>query len=152
MNIHITPSEMYMAAQAGFLRTIQNIYKGAQSAYGADQDGIDWKISIEGGIAEFVVAKALNLHWSGKGVMRGPDVGNYQVRSTRYKTGRLLVNPKDDDDSVFILVIGIPPDFKVRGWMFGYEAKQEKYWNTEDTREGAFLVPQSDLRSMEELK
>lgn len=149
MRVHVPPSEMYMAAQAGFLRTIQNIYAKAKSAYGADQDGIDWKIAIEGGIGEYVVAKALNIHWTGKGVMRGDDVGEYQVRTTPYENGCLLLHPRDEDEKVFILVTGKAPEYEVKGWIRGADGKKQEFWK--DGNRPCYFVPQSELKAMADL-
>lgn len=150
MNVTLTASDLYVAATGGMLRTIENIIKSANSAHGADADGLNWTISIQGAIAEYAISKALDVHWHGKGVMRGDDVGKYQARSTHHQNGRLIIYEDDADNKPFILVIGEKKEYRLSGWMMGGEAKQQKYWD-ESMRDPCYCVPQRDLRKMDTL-
>lgn len=149
--IRLTASEMMLAAQAGIMRTVENVINGAKSAHGADADGIDWTISIEGCIAEWVASRIIDSHWYGKGQMRGEDVGGYQVRSTAYENGCLILHEEDKDDAPYILLIGKAQVWKgAMGWMYGRDGKDKKYWRS-DVRKPAFFVPVKALQPMDTL-
>jgi hypothetical protein len=66
------------------------------------------------------------------------------VRHTPYHTGKLAVLDKDADDRPFVLVRGTPPKLEVVGWMFGKDAKQE-HWRDSNKKRKPFMVPSSEL-------
>jgi hypothetical protein len=59
------------------------------------------------------------------------DVGDSQVRHTRYAHGRLMIQPEDNDEQIFILAVGTLPRYRVVGWLRGGEAKQPHWWTTQ---------------------
>lgn len=147
--ITLSASEMMLAAQAGVMRTVENLIRGKHGAHGAAVD--DWSMSIEGALAEWAASKALGIHWPGKGQMRGADAGNLQIRSTRNPKGGLMLHPTDQDRDTFVLMIGNGNQWHPAGWLRAADGKQDKYWRVEGMRSPCYLVPQSDLNDMVDL-
>lgn len=146
--ITLTASEMMLAAQAGVMRTVQNLVQGATGAHGSAAD--DWSMSIEGALAEWAASKALGVHWPGKGQMRGDDIGGMQIRSTRNPAGSLILHKTDRDGDIFVLMVGQASEWRPAGWIRAASGKQDRFWRT-DIRSPAYLVPQSELGDMVEL-
>jgi hypothetical protein len=77
----------------------------------------------------------------------GDIVPGLQIRSTRYRTGRLLVFKKDNPEHRFVLVL--VPDLtavEVVGWMRGRYAQRACYWATLNTnRAPCYAVPRGAL-------
>ena len=111
---------------------------------------------ILGARGESAGAKVLNQFWyqpDFRDRKRG-DIGwGVHVRTTDKPHGCLIVHEDDADDGIFILVIrdiAIPARFQVIGFLYGRDAKDQKWWRT-DIRNPAFLVPQSALVPIERL-
>ena len=82
------------------------------------------------------------------------DVGDYQVR-TRSKDGYgLLIQPRNEDDEIFIHVVRLSPlEYRVGGWLRAGDAKQEEFRmnpGVEDdpTRRECWIVPEDRLNPM----
>src|SRR5712664_597598 len=75
-----------------------------------------------------------------------PDIlPDFEVRHTGHENGRLIVRSNDADDRRYILATGTPPEMTVRGWLWGHEAKQDKFrWNPYKWR-SCWGVPQHQL-------
>ncbi len=148
MRIRLTGPEMTMAGLTGVCRFVESREKGRVpgtrtmlEAAGGD---------ILGAMGEAAVAKALGRYWLGEWLNhKAMDVPGYQVRHTSYDSGHLCVQDSDADGERFVLVVGDPPNLRVVGWMWGGEAKQLKYYSQTF---GCFVVPQADLRVVEELR
>jgi hypothetical protein len=118
-------------------------------------------IDIQGAEAELAVAKALKLQWDGDFLSldkwydwrtSGHDVSGFEVRSTRHPNGCLILHPKDKNSSVFILAITDErPYFKLVGWNFGSEGKDEQYWRDVGYGRPCYYLPQDKLYTMDEL-
>jgi len=144
--IVLDASEMLLAANAGIMRRIENIKKGAKQPYIYDGN-VSWQIDIEGAMGEFALAKHLNVFWHGKGKMRGWDVGTCDARTTRHLNGHLIIHPQDHDDKIVWLMTGQNGEYIVRGFIKAGDAKQEKYWKKPFEGSPAFYVPQTDLKN-----
>ena len=149
MKVKLSWHEVAEAARAGIQRRIHALRKERRAVYG-DPDRY-WDTDIEGCAAERAVAKAYNLYW--EPVVENPeelrgDVGMgmraLQVRSTTRKDGRLIVHERDNDEHAFVLVVGCIPEFEIKGWIMGVDAKQEHFLFKGDGRP-AFFVPQDKL-------
>jgi hypothetical protein len=145
--INLSASEMMLAAQAGVMRTVENLVRGAQGAHGSAVD--DWSMSIEGALAEWAASKALGIHWPGKGKMRGSDAGSLQIRSTKNPNGCLALHESDKDGDTFVLMVGSGMEWQPKGWIPAHRGKQQQFWRT-DIRSPCFMVPQSELNDMAE--
>lgn len=143
--IELSSYEIFIAAQAGIMRQVENLKLGRAPAYGIDDDK-HWQVHIEGCLGECALAKYLDIFWAGKGQLRAPDVGEVDVRTTWRTNGCLLLHECDPDDRIFWLVCGINGSYDVKGWIPGREGKMSKFWG-DPTNEGraAFFVPQTAL-------
>jgi len=143
----LTWTELFMAALVGLRRHIGALQAGYEDRIHTE-DG--WGAHIEGAAAEKAFAKLTNCYWSESvGTFKsGGDVGAIQVRSTKHLRGHLIVYADDNPDAIFVLMVGEAPHHHFAGGMRGAHAKQEKYLNAN----GSYWVPQSDLRSLEELR
>lgn len=132
------------AARAGVERQLRNLARG--DAHGFNGDG--WGVHVEGAAGELAFATAHGLPWidvaDDFSTLPG-DVGPFQVRTTARMNGSLIVHERDPDDAPFVLVTGRVPRFVLRGWLYGREAKDSRWWRT-DTGRPAYFVPQSALR------
>ena len=145
IQINLSPAEIQMAAFVGIQRTVQCIQgTGVNHRYGA-KDTEAWQRSIEGALGECALAKHLDHFWS-KGTPGATDVGPHDVRATHHANGKLIVHPGDDDNRRYYLVTGILGKYTIHGFMYGKDAKQQKYWaDPQNTGRWAYFVPQSDL-------
>lgn len=138
--------EQLHATTIGAWRQLDNARRS--DAHGFTGNGHD--AHIDGALAELAVAKALNVYWSG--VRADPfdlpgDCGHLQVRSTRHRSGKLIVHPTDPDECAFVLVIASPPSqFLLAGWAYAADAKSDRWW-ADPTGNGrhVYFVPQSAL-------
>ena len=150
MKIKLDPSEMMFAVMGGAMRRIQALQRGRVDKYGTVQ--YPWQADIEGAMAEMAVAKAFGIFWSGDvGNIYAIDVGSYQVRSTPYESGHLVINKPDKDEHIFILVIGRDGEYDLRGYAMAGDVKREEFWTSKSMGRFAYFVPQEVLRPVREL-
>lgn len=153
MDIDVTLEwyEYHMASEVGRLRKFSHIEHNRQNNHGFAGPG--WNEDIEGACAEMATAKALGIYWSGSvGSFKHPDLGNnLQVRSTISHNYSLIVRPADHDEDLYILVTGMCPDYKVRGYISGAEAKNDLWKRGPVDRPDAYFVPIEALRPMSDL-
>lgn len=145
--------EVRLAAQVGVERNVQSIKDGrTPSAAFSTKDGA-WEIHVQGACGELAFAKAANRFWAGSVNRFGSsgDVGRIEVRTRSRHDYDLLVRPADADDSVFVLVTGLAPDFLVHGWVRGEEAKRDEWLRDYGGRPPAFFVPKAVLNPLEAL-
>lgn len=150
VTVELSNSEYLHALIAGCMRRVSARQAGRQNYYGADAADAEM-LDILGAVGEACVAKHLDSFWLGAGLFRGDDVGIYQVRSTKYETGHLVLNKADDPNKAFILVTVNSGVGKLRGWLWARDGQQDRYWQDKSGRGGAFYIPQSDLLPMHDL-
>lgn len=143
--IQLTPAEIFQGAIAGVMRHTQNIQQGKKPTYGISQS-VDWQAHIDGALSEMAVAKYLGVYWSGKGGIGDPDVLDMDVRSSHRDDASLIMHDHDDDERKFWLITGLNGKYKVRGWIYGRDGKQDKYLKDPQGGRPAYFIPQSDLR------
>lgn len=101
--------------------------------------------NIVGAMAECAVAKAMGAYWCGEWLNhKAADAAGYQVRHTEYKSGKLLLQPCDSDDEIYVLVTGTPPTFRVVGAIRCGDGKKDCYWDSSLPRP-CYVVPQASL-------
>lgn len=154
IRVNLSGDEIEFASDIG--RKRYNVHKVAGTREGkVCEDGI--KIEIDGAIAEYAVAKALNLEWTGKlyniaewqkirRSSRDKDVGEFGVRATRHKSGRLILHPWDDDETPFILVVLLKDAAVLMGWVYAKDGKKHEYWLDVGYGRPAYYVDSSILR------
>ena len=146
MNITLEPYEIIMGAMVGVRRRVSSIAKKLDR--GSTQ-GDPWGIDIEGALAEVAVAKALGIYFSGSvDTYKSPDLAGIQVRWTPLDQGRLIVRDQDNDNENYILVTGTCPNYKISGWIEGFNAKDSQYISAPNGRSAAYFVPQESLKPM----
>lgn len=147
--VELSPEEFLMGAMAAVYRRIRSTFQGKKDRFGHDGRDV-WSMEIEGALAEMALAKSQGLYWSGQGGQNALDVLGYEVRQTSYDNGHLILHPDDADDVRYVLITGQLGSYMIRGWLYGREGKQEKYWSNKFTREWAFAIPQGDLWEFED--
>jgi len=141
--IVLSSTQMMMAAHVGIMRRLQFLKRNAVAVYGKETD---WQLQIEGALSEYALAKYLNLHWEGVGVIDGDDVGDQDVRVTEHQHGSLILHPRDNDNKKFWLLTGKNGTYIVRGYILGKDGKQDKYYKEMVQGRGkSYFVPQSEL-------
>ena len=158
VTVRLSCSELLMSAQVGVLRQALSVGRGLPDKHGiSPEDG--WRAHIEGACGEFAVAKCLGVPWSGSfDTFRtdGDILERIEIKTRSDHGYDLLVRDDDDDVRAFVLVTGIAPNYVVRGWLWGREAKQRKWRQAYAGRPTAYFVPQDELRPLgtllEELK
>lgn len=143
--------ELQLASHVGCQRHVEAICADLQDRYGADKGG--WNLHIEGACGELAFAKLLNIYWNGSintfGL--GGDVGDIQVRTRSRHDYELIVRAKDRDGDAFVLVTGVAPNYVVRGWLFGQEAKRDEWLNAHGGRTPSWFIPHKELHPIFEL-
>ena len=152
MKIQLSLTELLMASDIGRMRQLTALKRKLQDKHGAQKEN-GWQLHIEGACGEMAAGKALGIHWEGSvcTFKRGGDVGSLQVRTRSQGHYELIVRKDDRDEDVFILVTGMAPNYEVKGWITGADAKQERWLQRHGGREAAFFVPTTELKSLEDI-
>lgn len=148
VEIQLSESEIQQGSFVGMQRSNYVIQQRLRQQKGYKDP---WENSIEGALAEMAFARAMNLYWDGKlyDLTKG-DVGFWEIRQTKHLEGKLRIKPSDNSDAPFVLVTGECGHYFVRGWIYGFEGKQDKYWqDIAKQNRFSFWVPQSDLRPIQ---
>jgi hypothetical protein len=146
MRIDLTWQEMCTAAMIGVYRRLSSMHKGLNKNIHADKS--DFQTDVIGAIAEACFAKFINLYWSCSiNTFKAPDVGAWQVRSTDYPDGHLIVRPNDRDGErvAFLVVDGYGAN--LIGWIAVSDAKVKCFWR-EDRK--SWWIPQHALATFPE--
>jgi len=153
--IDIDPVEVMNAIVIGMTRQLLSIEQKRRDKVVAPPD--PWRNNVESSGAELAVAKYTGQYWTGaagtRPGIRSADVGSsLEVRYTPYNQGQLIVRPGDPDDRFFVLVGGTLPRYLLRGFIWGWTAKQERYKKDPRGNGIAYFVPSQDLRPVTELQ
>lgn len=144
INITLNATEIAHAGTVGMRRYIESTLKGRDDVVGLS-DG--WNNNIEGAIAEFAVAKALDLHYDpALGKFGEADVGPWHVRSTNHKNGRLRIAPKEEHGK-YLLVIGQFDSWSIVGWIDAEHGRKEEWFCSlrNDRKYKNYWIPQESL-------
>ena len=147
IEVELTEAEIEFAGRVGVMRQFMAISQKYRPRYGCRGD--PWQIHVDGAEAELAVAKYLGIEWvpSLERQREGEhDVGELEVRSTRWRNGHLMLHPPDPDDAWFVLVISMPPRFRLAGCIRARDGKRDEWWRATDR--AAYWVPQSALLPM----
>ena len=134
-----------MAAIVGVRRKIHSL--GSKDTNHVGNKKFGWQEDIEGACAELAVGKAFNIFWNGSvNTYKAPDLsGRLQVRYTELDHGSLIFRGNDNVNDNFILVTGLAPNYIIRGWLKGCDAKQDEYIKYPDDKIPSWFVPQNKL-------
>ena len=122
--------------------------------HGQDKE-MAYRDDIEGACGERAVAKYLEVPWNPDiNAFKNPDVSGYQVRTTTWHSGKLLLRPGDPSEHIYILVTGEFPTYVIRGWLTGAQAKQERFLSDggNPQRPPCYLVKQCYLNPTTDLR
>lgn len=106
-----------------------------------------WQSDIVGAIAEYSVAKLLDLPWQWEMRDDKYDVGTYQVRSTEKPDNRLLLISRDDPSHNYIFCRVRANRTLIEGWINGQKVidNDEKLYEDTWTISTYRLYPITDL-------
>lgn len=165
MIIDITDDDRKLAS----IRAHNMIVKALRIGVSPNSKAVDLKTSpherrYQGTLGEIALAKFLHtdinqieLHKNHKDnfslAKRGHDVNHVEVRATLYPIGKLIVHRNDFISSPFVLAIIQNNYTKVRlaGWIYGHEAKTDKYFNNFHFKNDSWYVGQKNLHDMNTL-
>lgn len=125
---------------------------GASKGLGA----LDMNIKgTRGECAAYLWMRPIRWHaYCDQGLTDLPDLGTFiDVKTVVHRTPLLIVQPTAPDGWAYLLVNGLDhPRYKLEGWLWGHEVKDERYlWDPLGGR-AAYFVPAADLRHPIELK
>jgi hypothetical protein len=129
-------------------RTTSSASRGYQNRHGYNGDRL--RIDLTGAAGELAGCNALGLPWPASvNTFKLPDAGrDIQIRTAPCRRvipphdfGTLIVRPDDPLDHRFVLVVGNPPHFVLKGWVLGREARVLGDWRAEAERPAAWFVP-----------
>lgn len=155
----LTWDEALQAAIVGVQRHAKAKKDNRQNYYGEpDDEGALWNLDINAACAEKAYAKMTGRYWA---ATTDPDkhlgdVGGQGVRSTDKPNGCLILHPRDEDDRVFVLMVGSGRHWEFRGSIVARKGKQlgpdgkPRWWRT-NVRTPAYFVPQSELDTVLDL-
>jgi hypothetical protein len=148
--VTLTWHEAAMASHVGWMRQLAAIKAGKQDRHGYDGEG--WSEHIEGACGELAVAKILGRYWDGSvNTWKADDLPGLQIRTRSRHDYDLIVRPGDDDQAAWVLVTGRCPEYRVRGWITGSDAKRAEWLRNYGGRPAAYFVPAEQLRGIEEI-
>jgi hypothetical protein len=79
-------------------------------------------------------------------------VSGLEVRTRSESDYDLIIRDNDKLDSIYVLVVGQCPTYRVIGWMRGRDGRRPEYEQTYGNRPRAYFVPQAALKPIEELR
>lgn len=149
-DVTLTWHEAAMASHVGWMRQLSAVKAGKHDCHGYSGDG--WSEHIEGACGEMAVAKMLGIFWDGSvNTWKANDLPGLQIRTRSKHDYELLVRPSDADETPWVLVTGRCPHYRIRGYLYGREAKRSEWLRDHGGRPPAYFVPHSHLRSVREL-
>lgn len=151
--IKLTKEEFLIGTMIGSYRNMRANKNNKKDAHGFEDDG--WEAHIEGACAEIAAYKLLGVFWSpsiDKQKEPGGDGGYYEVRRRSKQDYDHLIRTDDAAARIHIMVVGEAPSFRVVGWIWGHEARQDRWWKNHGNRGWAWFVPQGALHDMSELR
>lgn len=151
IEITLSPEELMMCATVAAQRHVESLVSGRQDRHGAASSDNRLGHHFEGACGELALCKAKNMHWGGTvNSFKGADVGrNIQVRTRSRHDWDLIVRTDDSDLDWFVLVTGQAPDFTLRGYIKGRDAKRQEWLRDHGGHGDAYFVPQSALTPIE---
>lgn len=149
MRITLSPNEMRLACHHGVERYVSAMTRGANPKPNVDQPDNRMEVDLLSCMAELATAKALNVYWSGVEGINAPDVGGYEVRSTKHPSGKLIIRENDKPDQKVLLVTCDPPHFNIIGSILVRKGRQDN-WVFRNERGSCWMVPQVALEKIGE--
>ena len=124
--VELTPEQIMQAEQTGDARQRESV--ASQRVRRAHQPANEAPAANRiGCIGEVALAAWAGVAWDTRVNIftSKPDVYLWDVRATKWPDGKLIVQPHDKDERLFVLaVVDDLPRVKLMGWMTGRQAKQ----------------------------
>jgi hypothetical protein len=148
ISVTLSSAEIISAATVGALRFAESVSSGRRDSHGFDKSKSGLSLHIEGACGEVAFAKCRGLYWGATvNSFKAADLErNIQVRTRSSHDYDLIVRSDDADTDVFVLVTGVCPNYLVRGWMYGKDAKKDEFSKDYGGRPSAYFVPASKLK------
>ena len=150
-----TEEELSGARKVGLARYEKARQLGRSQPYGDPGDDKRTFIDCFSALAEYAVARYLDLPWHSEIVddltVKPPDVGSrIEVRWTDHPHGHLLGKDNDPDGWIMVLVVGKLEGMRMVGWTASETVKQERYQSHPKARSPSdYWFPQKELLMME---
>ncbi|MEM4382422.1 MAG: hypothetical protein QXX19_09365 [Candidatus Caldarchaeum sp.] len=145
LTVTLTDEEIFLAMTHAVVRYTNRIRANSKPVNKQERS---LEADAVGAVSELAVAKALNKFFPAG--FRETDVGEYEVRATTRKDGSLIIRERDSSAKRYILAIVDLPRVIIAGYVWGWDAKKPEYWRAPNGRPGAYFVPQSALRPLED--
>lgn len=138
-----------MATTVATMQLIRKVAHNRDSDHGGASERslrLRFADGIHGLMGEIIVARRHKLNWTPGGfeVSRGDVAGFLEVRTTEPNFGHLLIYKKDKDASVFALVLGHYPLFRIGGYLRAGLCKRQEWWRA-NADPPCWWVPQRAL-------
>jgi hypothetical protein len=118
--------EAAIGSYVGMLRQLASLKRGLQQCAG--HEGASWNVHLEGASGEMAVAKHLNVYWGGGiNTFKDDDLPGLQIRLRTRHDHDLILRKQDSERAIWVLITGTSPDFWIRGWIYGHEAKKPEW-------------------------
>lgn len=159
MIVELTADEVREAVAGGKER--MSLVKKYNLYGGHRDDARQLRDHIAGAVAEKAVCKKFNVPWTPavqKNFKSLTDVGeNIEVKTTTLADGNLLINKKDKDNQIAILVrlVWGKPRADLVGWAHIRDTKKPEYWRDSYgsfVYRPCYVYPASLLKPMEDLQ
>lgn len=145
ITVNLAKHEVISGAMLGVYRRVESQFDNRTTHVKNHR----WDIDISGALGEQALAKGMGVYFDPTlNTFKAADLGDViQVRTTDYRSGRLILRKEDNPEHIYVLVINDMPRFRIVGWMQGRDMKQKKYVDNPKGQNlnPAFFVPQNDL-------
>lgn len=148
--VRLEAAELMVAAEVGAMRRVRSVCDKLNKNKHALIS--DWATDINGAAAEMAVAKHLGVYWNPRvaNLQNGDDykaldVAGWQVRSTIYPSGHLIIRENDPDGQQYIFVVSTAPTFRLVGTFCSTDAKRDEFKYTDGQGFEYWRVPQERM-------
>ena len=151
--VELTPDEIEFAKNIGDTRASESRRMGLVDKNTSGKSGLF--LDLIGAAGELAFCKGMNLEWSASiNTFKLPDVGHdIQVRTAPCNAayppddfGNLILKQNDNPSHKFVLVVGNPPHFVIKGWILGRFGMIPR-WLNNDARPPSWFVPYKKLNT-----
>lgn len=151
--VKLDVGEIEVVTSAAILRRKENIRNGKDfdHKHGVIEDS--WGNDIESTGAEVAVAKYMRTYWGAPtNNFKDADVcKNIQVRHSVGHGNNCIIRKKDSSNDFYVLVTGRLPDYRIQGYVFGKDGKDDHFINAPRGKEAAWFYPQVKLKCIDGL-
>ena len=103
MQVRLTKVELIVAGLVATMRRVSSMGNLNDQNYSTDSS---FDLDIDGAASEMAFAKYMNVYYEPTvNTFKSPDVGKIQVRSTKHKTGKLIIRQRDKKNEIFVKYI-----------------------------------------------